>query len=157
MIIHSLSALSLFCPGLCHSFFFPLMYLPSMKLAGFLSTFAGSEKQSSGLCFLFLLQWGHSGRSLLVLRQPFFSSIFCSVSYSVAAACCRCCCCCYQYLFILFLISVSSWFRKSFSVFAANVSPGDIAAALAVAALVAAYAFSRSIARRATVSSSAEM
>ena len=30
----------------------------------------------SGLCFLFLLQWGHSGRSLLVLRQHSFPPSF---------------------------------------------------------------------------------
>jgi hypothetical protein len=151
------TALSLFCPGLCHSFFFPLTYLPSMKLAGFLSAFAGSEKQSSGLCFSFLLQWGHSRRSLLVLCQRSFPPSFAVfpplAPLPVAAAAVAAT----SNFFISFLIFVRSWFRKSFSVFVANVLPGDIAAALAVAALVAAYAISCSVARRATVSSSAEI
>ncbi len=152
-----LSVLSLFCSGSCHSVFFPLRYLPSMKLAGVLSAIAGSEKQSSSLCFLFLLQWGHSGRSLLVLCQSSFPPSF-SVSpplalLPVAAAVVAA----PSTFFISFLISISSWFRKSFSVFAANVLPRDIAAALVVAALVAAYAVSCSVTRRATISSSAEM
>ena len=98
-----------------------------MKLAGFLSVFVGSEKQSSGLCFPFLLQWEHSGRSLLVLRQRSFSPFFAvsppPVPLPVAAAVVAAT----STFFISFLISVSSWFRKSFSVFVANVLPGDIA------------------------------
>ena len=41
-----------------------------MKSAGVLAAFSGNMKQSSGLCVPFLLQWGHSLSSPLVLLRP---------------------------------------------------------------------------------------
>ena len=142
LVIQSLSTFSLLCPGPCHSFFM-------MKVAGFLSAFAGSMKQSSGLCvpFLFLLQWGHSLSSPLVLHHPpalFPPPVLPHLVAAVIAAA--------RTFFISFSTSVMSCKQKSFNVLAINATPGGW-----VGFFVAAYAVSRSVASCFTVSWSAEV
>jgi hypothetical protein len=134
-----------------------------MKFSGFFPAFSGNKKQSSGLCFPFFPQWGHSGRSLPFLRPrkrpmpppaptppvpppPMPPPLLPVHAFAAAVAAANT-------FAISFFISVISCWQKLFIVFVASVLRGVLLADL----VVTANANSRSIMRHANVSLRTEM